>query len=447
MKITVAGAGYVGLVTSVCLAELGNQVTCIDIQKEKIDRLQNGRSPIYEPGLTPLLEKNRCNGRLNFTVDSEHAFSNSDIIFIAVGTPEKDDGTVDLSDLYLITNTIAHSIKKDVIVCTKSTVTVGTNSFIKELLQNDKPPNLHIEVVANPEFLREGSAIHDFFHGDRIVIGAENPDGAAIIEKLYFPLGIPIFKTDLKSAEMIKYAANAFLAAKISFINEIANICGRVGANIDEVAYGIGSDKRIGHHFLYAGIGYGGSCFPKDTRALVQLAGNFDHQFDLLNAVIKVNTRQHSLPVLKAKEMLGTLKGKKVTLLGLAFKPDTDDIRDAPSLTIVNDLLKEGAFVTAYDPIAIPNAEKLLGNIVQFFCEIRQALVNADIAIIATEWDQIKHIPLDVFCTYMKEPIVIDGRNCYRLQEMEKVPIIYRSIGRPDVNNANLNQGLKLMKR
>jgi UDPglucose 6-dehydrogenase len=396
--------------------------------------LQSGKSPIYEPGLEALLQKNLGNGHLNFTMDSEQAFADCQIVYIAVGTPEKHDGTADLTYVYDISKIIARNIKRDVIICTKSTVPVGTNSCIKEFIQNCKPPNLQIEVVSNPEFLREGSAILDFFHGDRIVIGSDNPSAAAAIENIYLPLGIPIIKTDLKSAEMIKYASNAFLATKISFINEIANICEKVGANIDEVAYGIGSDKRIGQAFLHAGLGYGGSCFPKDTKALVQLAGTFEHQFELLNAVINVNTRQHSLPVLKAKEILGTLEGKKVALLGLAFKPKTDDIREAASLTIVKDLYREGADVTAYDPIAIPNAKKVLGNTIKYASDIRQALADADIAIIATEWDQIKHIPLNVYCIYMKEPIVIDGRNCYSLAEISKYPMIYRSIGRPDVN-------------
>jgi UDPglucose 6-dehydrogenase len=434
MKITVAGAGYVGLVTSVCLSELGHRITCIDVQREKIEMLQSGRSPIYEPGMEAMLEKNLGNGQLNFTIDIEQAFSDCDIVFIAVGTPEKHDGTVDLTSIYEISKIIAQHIKKDVIICTKSTVPVGTNSSIKNFLQSCKPPNLKIEVVSNPEFLREGSAILDFFHGDRIVIGSDNPDAAAEIEKIYFPLGIPIIKTDLKSAEMIKYASNAFLATKISFINEIANICEKVGANIDEVAHGIGSDKRIGQSFLHAGIGFGGSCFPKDTKALVQLAGTVEHPFELLNAVIKVNTRQHSLPVLKAKETLGSLGGKRVALLGLAFKPETDDIREAASLTIVKDLRREGAYVTAYDPVAVPNAKKVLGNTIAYTSDIRQALADADIAIIATEWDQIKHVPLKVYCTDMKKPIVIDGRNCYSMEEILKYPMIYRSIGRPDVN-------------
>lgn len=365
MKITVAGAGYVGLVTSACLSELGHKVTCIDAQKVKTDMFQNGSSPIYEPGLLPLLEKSLRNGQLNFTIDTEQAFSDCDIVFIAAGTPEKHDGTVDLTYVYDISKIIAYSIKKDVIICTKSTVPVGTNNSIKDFLQSYKPPNLQIEVVSNPEFLREGLAILDFFQGDQIVIG---------------------------------------------------------------------SDTRIGHAYLQAGIGYGSSCFPKDTKALIQLAGTFEHQFELLYAAIKANTHQHSLPVKKAMEMFGTLEGKKVALLGLAFKPDTDDIREAASFTIVDDLRREGAYVTAYDPIAIPNAKKALGNSIKYAWNIREALVDADIAIIATEWDQIKHIPLSMYCTYMKEPIVIDGRNCYRLEEISKYPIIYRSVGRPDVN-------------
>ncbi len=447
MKISVAGAGYAGLVTSTCLAELGHKVTCIDIDQGKIEMLQNGKTPIYEPGLETLLEKNLSNGQLHFTTDPEQAFSDSDIIFIAVGTPEQKDGTADLSYIHSVSRTIASSIKKDVIVCIKSTVPVGTNSNVKKLLHCYKPPNFNIEVVSNPEFLREGSGIFDFFHGDRIVIGADNHDAASVLEKLYLPLGIPIIKTGHKSAELIKYASNAFLATKISFINEIANICGKVGADIEEVAYGIGADKRIGHHFLNAGIGYGGSCFPKDTKALVQFAGNFEHPFDLLNAVINVNNRQHSLPVRFAKELIGSLVNKKAAVLGLAFKPDTDDIREAASLTIVKDLLEEGSIVTAYDPITIPNAQKVLGNTINYSNSILEAIKGADFVIIATEWDQIKHLPLEVYVSNMEVPIIIDGRNCYSLQEVEKYPIIYRSIGRPDLHLSNDTFGLRMGNR
>ncbi|MFK9092211.1 UDP-glucose dehydrogenase family protein [Bacillus salipaludis] len=431
MKVTVAGAGYVGLVTSACLAELGHQVTCIDIQKEKIDLLQCGRSPIYEPGLEPLLEKNLRNGQLHFTTNPHKAYSDAGIIFIAVGTPETHDGSADLKYIHVVAHTIANYIEQDVIVCTKSTVPVGTNELIQQIIDSRKPPNLQVEVVANPEFLREGAAILDFFHGDRIVIGTNHPEVAALMEQFYLPLNIPIIKTDIRSAEMIKYAANAFLATKISFINEIANICEHVGANIDEVAYGIGQDKRIGQHFLKAGVGYGGSCFPKDTKALVQIGGNFKQRFELLEAVINVNNRQQSLPVLKAMDTIGSLHGKKVALLGLAFKADTDDVRESAALTIVKELLEAGADVSAYDPIAIPKARKIVGDAIGYTEEIRQALQDADLAIIATDWEQIKHLPLEVYLTHMKNPIVIDGRNCYSLQEIKQFPITYLSVGRP----------------
>ncbi|WHZ05896.1 UDP-glucose/GDP-mannose dehydrogenase family protein [Neobacillus sp. YX16] len=435
MKITVAGAGNVGLVTAVCFAEAGHQVTCLDTQKEKIEMLEKGHIPFFEPGLESLLEKNHSNGQLCFTTNPNQAYSEADIIFIAVGTPEKRDGAVDLSYIYAAVYTIANTIKKDVIVCTKSTVPVGTNDMIKQIFQQRKPRHLKVDVVSNPEFLREGSAVIDFFVGDRIVIGTDNPETASIMEQLYLPSKIPLLFTDIRSAEMIKYASNAFLATKISFINEIANLCEKVGANIEEVSYGMGLDKRIGTSYLQPGIGYGGSCFPKDTKALVQLAGNVHHPFELLESVIKVNQYQHSLLVMKVKERVGSLKGKKAALLGLAFKPETDDIREAVSLTIIKELLEEGTVITAYDPMAIPKAHKLIGNSIEYTTNIRHALRGADFAVIATEWDQIKHLPLDVYAAYMKEPIVFDGRNCYSLKDVQRYPIIYVSIGRPAIVN------------
>lgn len=430
MKITVAGTGYVGLVTGVCLAELGHHVTCIDIQSQKIKMLQSSLSPIYEPGLEPLLIKNQSNNQLNFTTNPQIAYTQAEIIFITVGTPEKEDGTADLHYIENVCLSIAEHIENDVIICTKSTVPVGTNEKIKQIINGNKLPYIHIDVISNPEFLREGSAIFDFYHGDRIVIGADNPEAVKVMEQLYLPLGIPLIKTDIKSAEMIKYASNAFLATKISFINEIAALCEKVGANIDEVSYGIGQDKRIGPHFLQAGIGYGGSCFPKDTKALAKLAGNVQHSFELLNAVIEVNNRQQSLPVLKAKERFGSLLGKKVTVLGLSFKPKTDDIREAASLQIINGLLNERAIVTAYDPIAITNAKKVFGNQITYTNDIRDALMDSELAIIATEWDQIKSFPLHLYELYMKEAIIIDGRNCLPLHEMINHSIHYISIGR-----------------
>ncbi|WP_419954501.1 UDP-glucose dehydrogenase family protein [Neobacillus niacini] len=435
MKITVAGAGNVGLVTAVCFAEAGHQVTCLDTQKEKIEMLEKGHTPFFEPGLEPLLEKNLASGQLRFSTNPKQAYRGAEIIFIAVGTPEKKDGSVDLSYIYVASYHIAENIENDVIVCTKSTVPVGTNDIIKQILQHRKPRHLNVDIVSNPEFLREGSAIRDFYLGDRIIIGAENPKAATIMEQLYLPFQIPIVITDTRSAEMIKYASNAFLATKISFINEIANLCEKVGANIDEVSFGMGMDKRIGLNYLQPGIGYGGSCFPKDTKALVQLAGNVLHPFELLESVIKVNQQQHSLLVRKAKERFGSLKGKKAAVLGLAFKPETDDIREAVSLTIIKELLKEGSFVSAYDPIAIPNAHKLLGNSIEYSTTIREALKEADFAVIATEWDQIKHLPLDTYTVYMREPIIFDGRNCYSLKDIQRYPITYVSIGRPAITN------------
>jgi UDPglucose 6-dehydrogenase len=433
LKIAIAGTGYVGLVTGVCLSEIGHHVTCIDTNQQKIDTLQKGISPIYEPGLEELLKKNMAQGRLYFTVDPKQAYSDADIIMIAVGTPENEDGSANLTYVEQAAETIACHIEKDVIVVTKSTVPVGTNENIKQIIERIKPANVHVEVASNPEFLREGSAIYDTFNGDRIVIGAENDKAAKVLEELYQPLGIPVVKTDIRSAEMIKYASNAFLATKISFINEIANICEKVGANIDDVSYGIGLDGRIGLRFLQAGIGYGGSCFPKDTKALVQLAGNVQHQFELLEAVIKVNNHQQSLLVQKAKKVFGSLRGKRAALLGLSFKPKTDDVREAASLVIARQLSQEGVSVIAYDPIAVPNAKRLLGNMIDYTEQIETALAGADMAFIVTEWETIKTLPLQKYCDLMNNPVIFDGRNCYSLKEAEQYPITYISIGRREI--------------
>ncbi|KAA9021648.1 UDP-glucose dehydrogenase family protein [Niallia endozanthoxylica] len=431
MRITVAGIGYVGLVTAVCLADLDHEVTCVDLNKSKIDMLQTGRSPIYEPDLEHLLEKNISYGRLFFTTNPKTAYKEADLIFITVGTPANKDGTVDLRYITVVAETIAQQITNDVIICTKSTVPVGTNEKIKQIIDNLKAGPFITTVISNPEFLREGSAVFDFFYGDRIVIGSDNPEASETMEKLYAPLHIPVIKTDIRSAEMIKYASNAFLATKISFINEIAAICEKLDANIDEVAVGIGSDKRIGNHFLRAGIGYGGSCFPKDTKALAQLAGNVQHSFELLDAVIKVNNRQQSLPIKKAKEVIPSLAGKKVSVLGLAFKPGTDDIRESASLKIMKELLQEKALITAYDPVAVPNMQKELGNNLSYTNDICEALWKSELAIISTEWEQIKQFPLSLYVKYMKDPVIIDGRNCYSMDEVKKHSIHYISIGRP----------------
>jgi UDPglucose 6-dehydrogenase len=440
MKIAVAGTGYVGLITGVCLAELGHRVICTDINENKIKLLESGHSPIHEPGLEKLLKKNLASGRLQFTANPQIAYKDCTIIFIAVGTPANPDGTANLDYVLEAAYMIGLYMKNDSILCIKSTVPVGTNEKIKQVIQSVKLPKLQVEVISNPEFLREGSAIFDFFNGDRIIIGADNPKSASIIEQIFHPLKIPIMKTDIRSAEMIKYASNAFLAAKISFINEIAAICEKVGANIEEVAYGIGQDKRIGPQFLQAGIGFGGSCFPKDTKALVQIAGDVSHKFELLESVIKVNNRQQLVAVQKAKELLGSLQGLRIAILGLAFKPDTDDIREAASLEIVNALQKEGASIIAYDPAAIPNVRKVLGNKIDYTMDLLLALSGADLAIIATEWNQIKHLPLEMYSQLMKVPVIIDGRNCYSLEAVHKHPLTYISIGRAPIIHEQMNR-------
>lgn len=434
--IAVVGTGYVGLVTGVCLADIGHRVTCVDIDERKVETMKQGISPIYEPGLDDLMKKNIENGRLAFTTSHQEAFADAEVIYIAVGTPQQADGSANLQFVEQAAKDIAENIMRNgVVVVTKSTVPVGTNDKVKRWIQEHLQHDVQFDVVSNPEFLREGTAIYDTFHGDRIVIGAENERAAKIVEELNKPFGIPIFKTDIRSAEMIKYASNAFLATKISFINEIANISEKLDANIEDVAYGMGLDSRIGSQFLRAGIGYGGSCFPKDTKALVQIAGDVEHKFDLLEAVINVNNKQQARLVELALKRFPSLRGKKAAMLGLAFKPNTDDMREAASIVMAEQLVKEGAMVVAYDPIAIENAKKFIGDKITYVETIESALEQADVAFIVTEWDQIKKLPLDTYAKLMKEPVVFDGRNCYDLEEVKKHSIEYYSIGRPGIKN------------
>lgn len=430
-KIAVVGTGYVGLVTGVALSEIGHVVICVDLDEKKVEGLKNGISPIYEPGLEDLMKSNIKQRRLDFTTDHKLAFKDVDVIYIAVGTPEKEDGTADMRFINAVSMDIASNINNNVIVVTKSTVPVGTNEHIQKLIAlNTKVP---FDVVSNPEFLREGSAVHDTFNGDRIVIGSESEEAANVIEEINKPFGLEIYKTKLRSAEMIKYASNAFLATKISFINEIANISGNLGANIEEVAKGMGFDKRIGSSFLNAGIGYGGSCFPKDTKALVQIAGNINHEFNLLKAVIEVNNKQQLLLVEKAKEHYGSLKGKRIAMLGLAFKPNTDDMREAASIVTAETLILAGAKVIAYDPIAIENAKNLLPDAVEYASSVEEALQGADTAFIMTEWEEIKSTTLGTYSKMLNDGIIFDGRNCYSLGDIEKADIDYYSVGRPAI--------------
>ncbi|WP_078429887.1 UDP-glucose dehydrogenase family protein [Alkalihalobacterium alkalinitrilicum] len=428
MNISVVGTGYVGLVTGVCLAEIGHQVTCIDVNQTKILKLQQGKSPIYEPGLEDLLKRNLENGNLTFTSHHSEGFANADVIYIAVGTPQQEDGTANLSFIFQVAADIARNIKKSTIVVTKSTVPVGTNRKIKEFIQSKT--TVPVDVISNPEFLREGSALQDTFEGSRIVIGADSEEAARTIVEINRAFNIPAFITDIESAEMIKYASNAFLATKISFINEIASLCEKLGANVEDVAKGMGMDARIGSQFLKAGIGYGGSCFPKDTKALVQIAGNVEHEFHLLRSVIEVNNKQQMLLVEKAKERFGSLRGLKIALLGLAFKPNTDDMREAASIVIAEELHKEGAEVMAYDPIAIDNAKQELPQAVSFAQFISEAITHADAVFILTEWHQIKTFPLSEYKKSMKNAIIFDGRNCFTLEEAAQASVEYHSIGR-----------------
>lgn len=432
MNISVIGTGYVGLVTGVALSEIGHSVVCIDVDRKKVEKLSRGIPTIYEPGLEPMMQKNIRERRLSFTMRHEEGLRDADVIFIAVGTPQREDGSANLEYVEQAARDIASHMTRDAIVVIKSTVPVGTNARIKKLIMSSIKQGIHVTMASNPEFLREGSAVKDTFHGDRIVIGTEDEQTAAALERIYAPFQIPILKTDIASSEMIKYASNAFLATKISFINEIANICETVGANVDEVAKGMGFDHRIGPDFLRAGIGYGGSCFPKDTNALVQLAGNHHHEFNLLKSVIEVNNRQQVLLLDKMRKVLGHLANQRIAVLGLAFKPNTDDLRESPALVMIPKLVGLEADVIAYDPIAVDRARHELNVSIDLTDNIAEALSGADCAVIITDWPDIRKIDLSTYRRLMKKPVVFDGRNCYSLSAAKAAGLAYYSIGRPD---------------
>jgi UDPglucose 6-dehydrogenase len=434
MDITVVGTGYVGLVTGVCFAEVGYNVTCFDIEEQKISTLSKGICPIYEPGLKEMLKKNLDEGRLHFTSDSKAACTKAEFIFIAVGTPEDEDGSANLDYLEAAVADIGANLAKDAVVVIKSTVPVGTNERIDQMLQDIVPGNIHVKVVSNPEFLREGSGILDTFHADRIVIGTNDLEAGRKVAQLFGPFGRPILQTDIRSAELIKYASNAFLATKISFINEVANLCEHTGANIEDVAKGMGMDERIGSQFLKAGIGYGGSCFPKDTKALEKLTEYYNYDFKILRSVIEVNSRQKQQLFLKAKKMLGSLRGKRVAMLGLAFKPHTDDIREAPAIELVAQLIEEQADISVYDPAASGKMEELFGSRLYYADTVDIAIKGADVVFIMTEWPQVTQYDLQCFPLFMREPVIFDGRNCYDLGEAENAGLTYISVGRRAVN-------------
>lgn len=436
LKIVIAGTGYVGLVTAVCLAEIGHKVTCIDIDLKKVKMMQEGISPIYEPGLDEIMAKNM--ERLVFTTDYVSTYRNADVIFIGVGTPEKKDGSANLCYVNEVALQIAESLEQDCIVVVKSTVPIGTNDKIERLIKENLIHNVHVEVVSNPEFLSQGTAIHDTMLATRIVLGTESKHAEQVLRKVYDKFNIPFVVTDRRSAEMIKYASNDFLALKISYINEIANLCEIVGANIEDVAEGMGMDTRIGNRFLNAGIGYGGSCFPKDTKALHWLANYHDYELKTVKAAIEVNENQKIKPIKKAKKYFESFRDLNVAVLGLAFKPGTDDLREAPSLMSIPIMVEEGANIKAWDPAASENFRRIYPDQITYCKSIDEALTNSDICLIFTEWPEVKNLNVSCFSCLMKTPLVIDGRNCYDLKVIGKERIIYESIGRETVFNISV---------
>jgi len=430
MNICVIGTGYVGLVTGVIFADLGNDVTCVDKIKEKIDSLNKGIMPIYEPGLEEMVKRNVVDNRLFFSTDLHGAVEKAEIIFICVGTPSKDNGETDLSFVEDAAKGIAKSINGYKIVVNKSTVPVGTGDFVRKVIEKNKTHNTDFNVVSNPEFLREGSAIVDALSPDRIIIGASTKQVAVKLLELYASIGKPMLITDVYSAEIIKYASNSFLAMKISFINAMADICELTGANITDVTKGVGYDSRIGHAFLNAGLGFGGSCFPKDIQSLVHTAERFSYDFKLLKDVLDINEERVPHFVKNIKDRMGELRGKVIGILGLSFKPDTDDMRDAKSVEIINMLLNEGAVIKAYDPVSMENAKRILPAI-KYCANAYEVSEGAEALIIITEWREFKLLNMERIKNLMRKPAIFDGRNIYDAERTRKMGFEYYSIGRP----------------
>ena len=437
MNLVVAGTGYVGLVAGVCFAEKGHNVTCVDVDENKVKQMEAGVCPIYEAGLEELMRKNYEEGRLHYTTDYASAYKNPDAIFIGVGTPELPDGSANLNYIASVCRQIAENVEQDCLVVVKSTVPVGTNDRVEQFIQDFlSRRELHIEVASNPEFLAQGSAVHDTLHAARIIIGTESENAEKLLRQIYEPFGIPIVAMNRRSAEMTKYACNDFLALKISYMNDIANLCERMGANIDDVAKGMSYDDRIGANFLKAGIGYGGSCFPKDTKALRFQAQQAGYRLRTVEAAVEVNKDQKVKLFEKASKRMITFNGLKVAVLGLAFKPGTDDLREAPSLDNVELLLEQGADIYAYDPVADENFKKKYpegrnGNgTMHYVKDPEEALGNAHICFVFTEWNQIKELKAERFKALMQTPLVYDGRNVFDKKEMADNQVEYYSMGR-----------------
>lgn len=437
MKIAIVGTGYVGLVTGTCFAEMGTEVFCIDIDHNKIDKLKNGIIPIFEPGLDEMVERNHKAGRLNFTTDLSSILNEVDIVFSAVGTPPDEDGSADLKYVLDVARTIGQELNKYMVIVTKSTVPVGTAKLIKKTIQNELDKrgltDLKFDVASNPEFLKEGAAITDFMQPDRVVVGVESEEAKQLMERLYKPFTLNNYRiiyTDIPSAEMIKYAANAMLATRISFMNDIANMCEIVGADINMVRKGIGADVRIGSKFLYAGCGYGGSCFPKDVKALIHTAQNLGYEMKILEAVEEVNEFQKKILFEKLMKYYDNdIKGKTIAVWGLAFKPKTDDMREAPSLVIIDKILEAGGKVKAYDPVAMEEAKRILGDSITYAKDIYDATLEADAILMVTEWNEFRLPTWEVIKKTMKKPVVFDGRNIYNKQEMNEIGFDYFGIG------------------
>lgn len=445
MNICVIGTGYVGLVTGTCFADFGVNVSCVDKDIDKIEMLNRGEIPIYEPGLKELVDTNKSHGRLTFTTDLSESIKKSLVIFIAVGTPPREDGSADLSYIEEVARTIARNLNGYKVIVTKSTVPVGTGSLIEEIISKEQGGDHSFDVASNPEFLREGSAVEDFMRPNRVVIGARSQQAIAILKDLYSPLYLietPFVLTDVETSELIKYASNAFLATKISFINEMANICERVGADIHMVAKGMGLDKRIGPKFLHPGPGYGGSCFPKDTMAITRIAKQHGYNFKIVEAVIEVNARQRDVMIDKIRGLVGGLKGRTIGVLGLAFKPNTDDIRESPAIDIVDRLLQEGAHVKAYDPASMENARRMVKGNITFCGDSYEVAEGADALVLLTEWNEFRKIDLGRIKSLLKSPKVIDLRNVYEPQVMAELGFEYASVGRAEKSGSGAGSGL-----
>jgi UDPglucose 6-dehydrogenase len=433
VNISVVGTGYVGLVVGACLAETGNNVCCADIDAKKIDGLRKNILPIYEPGLEPLVERNQKEGRLSFTTTLQDAIASAEVLFIAVGTPPGEDGSADLQYVLQVASLVGRFMTREMVIVTKSTVPVGSAAKVAAVVGMEARFPFHL--CSNPEFLKEGTAVEDFMRPDRVVLGVESAHARQVMTEIYAPFvrtGKPILVMDISSAEMTKYAANGMLATRISFMNEIANLCDKLGANVDFVRKGIGSDSRIGQSFLFPGPGYGGSCFPKDVKALVRMGAGCGVPLDVLAAVESANERQKRVLVQKVRSALGNeLKGRRIALWGLAFKAGTDDMREAPALTLIEGLLEEGVSICAHDPAALDHARALLGNRIDYAETNYEALVGADALVVVTDWNEYRHPDFERVKRALKQPVIVDGRNLYDVEKMRQLGVRYHSIGRP----------------